>query len=184
MRPFSLGSFGIRRWTTACGLPGVDSLPGRRPLPSAREPRRQPVGRACSTSPELSSLVGAQTYFGARACVRARSHDGWWGAPREVRARPLFLFGPPSNSWRQLQAGASRADHQDWGANGQGVGSCCLERLLAELSQDVVGLAGELAGDRQRRPVGAFSCCDVFVIAVLWACLFGGGLGRLEQRPA
>ena len=55
--------------------------------------------------------------------------------------------------------------------------------VFGELSQDVVGLAGELAGDRQRSPVDAFSCCDVFVIAVVWACLLSGGLGRLEQRP-
>src|SRR6516162_7912264 len=56
--------------------------------------------------------------------------------------------------------------------------------LVAEVAQDVVGAAGELAGNRQGGPVGVDPRRDAGVVGVVRGGGAGGMVPGLEQRPA
>src|SRR6266571_7331191 len=58
------------------------------------------------------------------------------------------------------------------------------ERLVAELTQDVVGAPAELAGNREAGTVVVDPPGDLAVIAVVGRAGAGGLLRRLEERPA
>src|SRR6266702_5903763 len=58
------------------------------------------------------------------------------------------------------------------------------ERLLAQLAEDVVGAAAELAGDREAGPRVVEPLGDLEVVGVVGRAGAGGGYGRLEQGPA
>ena len=58
------------------------------------------------------------------------------------------------------------------------------QRLIAELSEGVVGLAGQLAGHRQRGPLATQPLFDLEVVGVVGGGGPGGAHGRLVQCPA
>jgi hypothetical protein len=60
-----------------------------------------------------------------------------------------------------------------------------VERSRAECAQEVIGAAGEFAGDGQRRAVvREAAVLEGVVVGVVGAALMRGGLGGLIERPA
>jgi hypothetical protein len=70
------------------------------------------------------------------------------------------------------------------GGLGGGVEHDRLQGLVAELAQGVVGLTGELAGDRDGGSLAAQPGSDLQVVGVVGRGGTGGAHGRLVQRPA
>src|SRR6266567_7964217 len=91
---------------------------------------------------------------------------------REPTAPHQLICGPAAHD-PQLRSGGR------WELDGDGG-----QRLVAEVIESVVGLAGELARHRQRGALAAQPLLDRKVGGVVWGAGAGGAHGRLVQRPA
>src|SRR6266545_7755047 len=125
---------------------------------------------------------------------------GCW-FPAVCCLRPLGLWRPSRSDrrWRRACAGAGRKHLRDdelartaiaWLGSSMDrlldvrVDVDGRERLLAELAQDVVGAAAELAGDRERGALVVGPFAHLQEVLVVGRGLAGGLLAGLVQRPA
>ena len=148
---------------------------------------------------------GSQAYLGPRALPTPGDMMIDWVSP-PARMRPLSLFRPSAcpcaaGSSPAAAAGAGRgcAPSDDGGCglpgpaarhgnghrwNGGAAGSGGGERVVAELSQDVAGLADQLAGLRQGGDLAVLAVLDRRVVAVAGCRSAGVGLAGLIGHPA
>ena len=131
-----------------------------------------------------SQRAGVQPYLGARTRsgdmmgdrVPAGGGCGrsfYVGRPRQVRdGRSIREPAAPHQRSRCPARTMATGSGGGWELGGD-------QGLVAELTQGVVGLAGELASHRQRGPLAAQPLFDLEVVGVVGGARAGGAHGRL-----
>jgi hypothetical protein len=129
-----------------------------------RGPRASSLISVLGPGPATWWVIGFPHVAGAAARSMEAVHDQRGGRSIREPAAPHQRFRRPSAHDGQSCSGGGG----EFGGD---------QRLVAEFSQGVVGLAGQLAGHRQRGPLAAQALFDLEVIAVVRRARAGGAHG-------